>query len=472
MIRLTTLLLALLLLIPSAYPFCGFFVAKADTKLFNETSQVIMVRNGERLTITMANDFKGDVKDFAMVVPVPVVLKRSDMRSVNRVIFDKLDSYSAPRLAEYYDENPCYVYEVEEELDFAPAMAESVEYNEVRRDSEKRKYGVKIEAKYKVDEYDILILSAKESGGLKDWLIDNGYKIPGAAEEVLEPYIKSGMKFFVVKVDLENKKNEGLTQLNPLQISFNSDKFMLPIRLGMANAVKDQDMVVYTFTKNGRVETTNYRTAKIPTDTEIPLFIQRKFGVFYSDLFKTSYRKYAKKAVFLEYAWDVSPRQRVKCDPCVGPPPLFADLTQVGVDWARNSGERVFFTRLHVRYNRKNFPQDLMFQETPNRENFQGRYVIHHPATGDLSCNQGQNYIAQLNHRRHQEMANLRKLTRWNTDYWNSYLTEYQTAEATPALPSKGSFIDNNPVSRILGIGALLLLIFALGWKIGGVKET
>ena len=93
--------------------FFGFYVAKADASLFNNSSQVILARNGERSTITMWSDFKGDVKDFAMVVPVPVVLKKSDIKVVEATLFSMLDSYSGPRMAEYYDNNPCQNYNME-----------------------------------------------------------------------------------------------------------------------------------------------------------------------------------------------------------------------------------------------------------------------------------------------------------------------------------------------------------------------
>ena len=116
--------------------------------------------------------------------------------------------------------------------------------------------------KYLVGEYDILILSAKESSGLKTWLTENGYKIPADAEEVLEPYIKSNLKFFVVKVNEKEKQKLNNNFLRPIQISFNSPKFMLPIRLGMANADGDQDLIVYAFTRKGRIESTNYRNAE------------------------------------------------------------------------------------------------------------------------------------------------------------------------------------------------------------------
>ncbi|MEM7040654.1 MAG: DUF2330 domain-containing protein, partial [Bacteroidota bacterium] len=87
--------------------FCGFYVAKADAKLFNESSQVIMVRDGDHTVITMSNDYKGEAQDFAMVVPVPEILKESDIRVVQASVFGKLDAYTAPRMAEYYDPNPC-----------------------------------------------------------------------------------------------------------------------------------------------------------------------------------------------------------------------------------------------------------------------------------------------------------------------------------------------------------------------------
>src|SRR5215218_2253914 len=90
-----------------AAAFCGFYVSKADGTLKNKTSQVILVRDGNHNVITMYNDFKGNFKDFAMVVPVPVVLEKKDIKVVDQQIFNTLNEYSKPRLVEYYDENPC-----------------------------------------------------------------------------------------------------------------------------------------------------------------------------------------------------------------------------------------------------------------------------------------------------------------------------------------------------------------------------
>jgi hypothetical protein len=460
-----------------AIAFCGFYVCKADGTLKNKTSQVILVRDGNRTVITMYNDFQGDFRDFAMVVPVPVVLKKSDIKVVNQQIFTMLNDYSKPRLVEYYDQNPCnqVMYEQNKTMDLSARVPGVVARG---YGSLKDKETVKIEAKYIVGEYDILILSATESSGLKTWLNENGYKIPAGAEEVLQPYIKSNLKFFVVKVNEEEKKKLPGNFLRPIQISFNSPKFMLPIRLGMANADGDQDLIVYAFTKKGRIECTNYRTVSLPTGKNIPLFVQNNFGNFYSNLFQHQWDQEGKSVAMLEYAWDVSPKNYVKCDPCVATAPSTQDLVQAGVWWINRDwydyndaqyeddySANVYFTRLHIRYNRRAFPQDLMFQLTPNTESFQARYVITHPASGDFNCEAGKKYLADLRQRRQDELKMLTYLTGKSYDDWDvvtntkeekNILAEisYRSIASTMRFDKK----DNRPLFATLGVIGLIAL--------------
>ena len=56
----------------------------------------------------------------------------------------------------------------------------------------------------------------------------------------------------------------------------------------------------------------------------------------------------------------------------------------------------VFVTRLHVRYDAAHFPEDLVFQETGDRTNFQGRYVLRHPWTGTETCGEADAYRRDL----------------------------------------------------------------------------
>ncbi|MCB0395521.1 MAG: DUF2330 domain-containing protein [Flavobacteriales bacterium] len=449
------LLATLGLISGQASAFCGFYVAKADATLFNQKSQVILVRDGDRTIITMSSDFKGDVKDFAMVVPVPEVLQRNHIRIADNSIFDKLDAYSSPRLVEYHDANPCYeVLYKDKMLRMAPVSMEANGFD--LEEKAEADYGVTIEASYTVGEYDILILSAQESGGLKSWLTDNGYKIPANAHEVLDPYIKDGLKFFVVKVNLDAHRMSGYNSLRPLQIAFRSPRFGLPIRLGMANATGDQDLIVYAFTRKGRVELANYRTMEIPSNRNVPEFVQQKFGDFYRDLFKTSYKKEGGKAAFLEYAWDLSSNNFVKCDPCSTTPPDYAELREAGVFWVNNGQQNrswggsnyqgdLFFTRMHVRYNRKNFPQDLAFIETPNKESFQGRYIIQHAVTEDVTCDAAQDYYQTVTTRRKKELQELAALTGWSVASHQSYVDEYARRITNPnGWFGEDDFINKN----------------------------
>ena len=72
-----------------------------------------------------------------------------------------------------------------------------------------------------------------------------------------------------------------------------------------------------------------------------------------------------------------------------------------------------FITRLHVRYDAQNFPEDLMFQETADTDTFQGRYVLQHPYKGPVNCQDGEEYRKRLMMRRAREVDSLARLTGW-----------------------------------------------------------
>ena len=267
---------------PSASAFCGFYVAKADTELFNQSSKVALVRDGDRTVITMANDYIGDPTEFAMVIPVPTVITKEQVHISSPALLEHLDAYTAPRLVEYFDRNPCEQRYLKQRMMSSMSVA-GAPMAEMMQDSA-AELGVTIEESFTKGEYDILILSAKESDGLQTWLEQSGYKVPPKARKTLGSYIKQDMKFFVAKVNLEEKAKQGGEMLRPIAVAYESSKFMLPIRLGTVNAKGHQDLFVYTLTKNGKVETTNYRTQKIPSDKELPIFIKDDFGDFYKDL--------------------------------------------------------------------------------------------------------------------------------------------------------------------------------------------
>lgn len=400
-----------------AQAFCGFYAGKADANLFNEASQVVMVRDGKRTVISMLNDYKGPLSEFALVVPTPTTLQKGQVRVADKLTFERLDAYSSPRLAEYHDSDPCQV-----RLDWgqqqifgrhvvpAPMAAAAPSMRAAGEMMRDKALGVAVEAQYTLEEYDIVSLSATQSDGLETWLGENGYKIPKGASAALKPYINQGMKFFVAKVNLKEQLKTGYSTLRPLQFAFESEKFMLPMRLGMLNAAPDkpQDLIVYLLTKDGRVESSNYRTVKLPANVNLPFFIKPKFQDFYKALFDSQAKKEDHRVVFTEYFWDMG-----WCDPCAANPLTKDELRGAGVFWADGNAQDNFkamtlppgpaiksllppnmggggaqpvvLTRLHVRYTPNSFPEDLVFTQTKDRQNWQTRYVVQNPYEGSVA---------------------------------------------------------------------------------------
>ncbi len=413
-----------------AEAFCGFYVAGADAELYNDATMVVMMRDGKRTVLAMQNNYQGPPEDFAMVVPVPVVLGEDDVKTLPKQVFDRVDKLAAPRLVEYWEQDPCNPWVN------APAAGRRRGGRVLTKaeDQESDGYGVKIEAQFTVAEYEIVILSASDSTGLDGWLRDNGYKIPAGAEPLLRPYVQDGMKFFVAKVDVEKVKFERrpdgsqAATLSPLRFHYDSDQFNLPIRLGLINAPSGgegapsggaQDLIVHVLARGTRYQASNYPNVPIPTNLDVKDSVRDHFGEFYVSLFDHTLAQHG-KAVVTEYAWSAS-----SCDPCPEPALTLAELVTFGADvlpayagkldkqdidaeleWSVPS--EFVLTRLHARYDHSSLGEDLVFEEAPaiaggrefmqedgklergsqpsSTNQFQARYIIRHPWTGDIEC--------------------------------------------------------------------------------------
>jgi hypothetical protein len=309
----------------SADAFCGFFVSGADAQLYNNASQVVLLRKGNHTVMTMSNNYKGPPEDFAMVVPVPVVLQKENVKTLSPDVFKHIDELSAPRLVEYWEQDPCYA---PPPMKAKRKMAPSAPRSEMARDnSPADDLGVTVEAKFEVGEYQILILSAKESGGLETWLKLNKYNIPKGAAAALAPYIRDQMKFFVAKVDIKKVRRDesGVIVLSPLRFGFDAGELRLPVRLGLLNAESKQDLIVYVLSPDSRYEVANYPNVFVPTNIEVADAVRKSFGGFYAELFDEAMRRANQRAVITEYAW-----QTTSCDPCPTPPLSLNDLHMLG----------------------------------------------------------------------------------------------------------------------------------------------
>ena len=395
------LVLILLAATRPAEAFCGFYIDGAGKDMVNDATQVVLMRRGTRTVLSMQNAYKGPVEDFAMVVPVPVVLQEGDVEVLPAEVFEKVDVMGSPRLVEYWEQDPCAegrgYYGI-------GSIGYGVGYGTMSGYGEGGDLGVTVEEEFEVGEYQVVILSAKESTGLETWLEREKYRIPDKAETLLRPYVEAGSKFFVAKVDKDKVSfdKKGRATLSPLRFHYDSESFELPIRLGLANSSGKQDLIV-NILADRRYEVANYDNVTIPTNIDVADEVRTRFGEFYAALFDRTLEKNP-GAVVTEYAWDAS-----TCDPCPGPTLEHEDFVTLGAD-VLGGGTRFVLTRLHARYGAKDMKDDLVFREAAplvgGREiedeagklergariddegvdNFQARYAIRHRWKGKIQC--------------------------------------------------------------------------------------
>jgi MYXO-CTERM domain-containing protein len=419
----------------AASAFCGTYVSGGDADLFNNATQVVMMRDGQQTVLSMRNDYQGPPDDFAIVIPTPQVLQKDDVKTIEDDVFDRIDRLTAPRLVEYWEKDPCSRRRGIDVGAFGDAAAAAPTGGGGGR--------VDVEAQFDVGEYEVVVLSSSESSALETWLQDNDYNVPQGAGSYLRPYVQQGQYFFVARVDTDkvNFKN-GRAVLSPLRFHYQSDEFKLPVRLGLINSQGKQDLIVNILAPDGqRYRAANYPNATIPTNLRVKESVKNYFPSFYRALFKRTLkqnRKNGQNPVVTEYVWGAS-----KCDPCPEPPldrsyllTLGADVisedssnsgggpdagmgtsADAGPDAGSNSGRRSrrpprrrptgwTITRLHARYDADTLGEDLVFEPAPairggqglpgnlkqgaqtgaRANSFQGRYIITHPWNKAITC--------------------------------------------------------------------------------------
>jgi hypothetical protein len=402
---------------------CGAYFARiapataatASSQLYNRTSKMIVARADNATTITMTADYRGDPQEFAVVIAVPAVLTREQIKIADGTLIDTLDRWSAPKLVESFDADPCPSTVASTRTKTLGVQGAAT--NAASPAPQRPPLGVTVEGQYVVGEYDVAVLSAQQSDGLQTWLSEAGYNVPPAAGPVLAKYIAEGMKFFVAKVNLQQKQQLGFALLRPLQITYRSPKFVVPVRLSTINADGPQEMFIFLLTSRGRVEAANYPTQSVPTGLEVPPFVKRDYAGFYRAVFDKLVASFEGRGVFIEHVSAVRERGRTSV---IG---LGDDkLAGLGASWFRGNSngagkrDKVVLTRLHVRYDAAHFPMDLMLRETDNAAPLIGRFSITHPYTGSADCPEGEQYRAQLAARSSRENANLTRLTGWSQE--------------------------------------------------------
>jgi hypothetical protein len=394
-----------LALASSAAAFCGFYVSDGNSPLYNDATRVSLLRDGKTTVLSMQNNYKGPAEDFAMVVPVPVVLKKKQVKLVDNHLFSRLDKLTSPRLVEYWERDPCHKGERGIGAASIGAAGGGVAFGALGAAGAVGGK-VKVENKFEVGPYDVVILSSTESTALETWLDEHKYNIPDGAAPYFKPYIQGGQYFFVAKVNLDEVAyKDGEAMLAPLRFHYESDDFQLPVRLGLINSKGSQDLIAFVLAKGQRYRAANLPNVTIPTNLTVKEDTKKRFASFYSELFDQVLRENP-RAVVTEYAWETN-----KCDPCPANSLSPYQLRELGGDVVPEFDRRGWVvTRLHTRYGKSSLGEDLVFEKAPpinggngmpqgetgtidsqgaqrsNQNRFQARYIIRHFWDGEIEC--------------------------------------------------------------------------------------
>jgi hypothetical protein len=174
----------------TAHAFCGFYAGGAGAEMFNHATQVVLMRDGTTTIVSMQNNYQGPPERFALVVPVPSVIRAEQVKTLPPDVFARIDALGAPRLVEYWEQDPC----ITPPRRLNPLAKDvAVRHRRLIDGGGGGTAPVTVEAAYAVGEYEIAVLSATESTALARWLVGNGYTIPPGVEPLLAPDVASGM---------------------------------------------------------------------------------------------------------------------------------------------------------------------------------------------------------------------------------------------------------------------------------------
>ena len=171
---------------------------------------------------------RGDIKQFAWVVPLPEAPKTS---KEDANLFKELKRYVRARLRSRIRK---------------PTARSSP--NKTAAASKKDK-GVEVISREVVGSYEVSVVKEHQAGTLNKWLVKNGYQALKDAEDVLSFYRKQGYVMVCIKVSNAALKKDKGVDLHPLRFTFSpggQDGMFFPMKLtGLQNATFNVNLYVF-----------------------------------------------------------------------------------------------------------------------------------------------------------------------------------------------------------------------------------
>lgn len=390
----------------SALAFPGFFVSKkSDQPVFNKNSKIFFSKLNSQVNMTIFLDYMTTSSDFALVLPFPSSIDSSKIKFLKTEDLQSLETFTSPYLEVVPDSFNC--------------SAEQKTKNDQKTKPQIISLS-NLTSSSPTEKFNFEILDIKENHGFNKWLENKKYYLGQSLRFELTNSLNHFSNFLVIT--LKKPSVNKYTYLNPIQISYDSKYLSVPLQIGSINSPDFQRSWLYILTQNARMEVSNYRTMKRPTDLILPEFTISLFDKTYNDLTLNQPQSTSLKSFHLEFTGPIR-----NCADCDIPTPTAEELSRLGVQWANSAkGTPVkatnskispnkflaYVTRLYVNYSSHIFNTPIAFLETKDQTPFHTFFNIIKPTAELKTCNSPQ-YFEELKTRHKQEAQNLANITGW-----------------------------------------------------------
>lgn len=328
-------LLGLCLSLAAAAParaFPGFLASKKSTDIKVHSTQLVVMKKGNATAVSVMPDYEGPLEPFAMVLVVPGDVSAERVTTLKREYVDRVDSISAPRFHEYWEQDPCDQGPVEQEWERnmkADSAGAFLGGGEMPQGTQKvaKELSLDVQAKQKEGEYSFTLIGKDDP--IESWLKSKGYTSPPGANQAVAPYLQAGMRLVVAQVDPNRVELVGgdRAQLSPIRFWTDQPYDTIPDRVGLLNAPDKQELIVYVLDPEQRYEAKNYKNLYPPTNIEVDFAVKERIGEFYAALQDIIAQK-SPGSFLLEYAWSGE-----GCgQPCATEPLMISELLSLGGD--------------------------------------------------------------------------------------------------------------------------------------------
>jgi hypothetical protein len=328
-----TLALAVLSGPRPAAAFPGFFASKKQEPIKTYSTQIAVMKRGADTVVSVMPDYEGPLEGFAMVLLVPADVTSEKVTTLKRDFIDRLDTLSAPRFHEYWEQDPCDPGPVEQEwernlkVDGAASgpLGGGAPTPEAGALKPAKELFLDVKAKQKEGEYKFTLLEA--GADVTAWLTSHGYRAPEGAAAALKPY--GALRPLVAEVDPKRIELVGgdRAQLSPVRFATSQPFDTIPSRVGLLNTPKEQELIIYVIDPESRYEAKNYTTIFPPTNVQLDFTAKERMGEFYNALYDLILQKHP-QSFLSEFAWPAD-----GCgQPCATEPLMISELLSLGAD--------------------------------------------------------------------------------------------------------------------------------------------